>query len=100
MITSIRIYSGGKSGTATITISQAAGTNYAAASKTFSAKGKKCISWSYYYDWGDSASCSTAAYCHDPCEYHSYSYWGCSSSSSSPPSSASATGGRYCWCGN
>ena len=60
----------------------------------------RSISWTYYYDWGDSASCATAAYCHDPCEYHNYSYWGCSSSSSTPPSSASQTGGRYCWCGS
>ncbi len=60
----------------------------------------RSISWTYYYDWGDAASCSTAAYCHDPCEYHNYSYWGCSSSSSTPPSSASQTSGRYCWCGS
>ena len=96
----VRIYAGGKSGTATITIKKAAGTNYAAASKTFSARGRKCssYSWSYYYYWGDAASCGTSAYCNEPCQYHGYSYWSCSSSSSTPPTAPNQRGGGHCWC--
>lgn len=96
----VRIYGEGR-GTATITIKQSAGTNYAAASKTYSATGRSCgssgISWTYYYYWGDTASCTTAAYCHDPCEYHGYSYWSCTSGET--PTAAYQRSGAYCYCG-
>ena len=95
----VRIYGKGR-GSATITIKQAAGTNYAAASKTYSATGKSCgssINWTYYYYWGDAASCTTAAYCHDPCQYHGYSYWSCTSGGT--PTRANQSGGGYCYCG-
>lgn len=88
-------------GSATITVKQAAGTNYNAASnKTYSATVNSCATW----HWEEGTNYSSTAcpmYCPSQCttSHGSSAQWTCHNYNiSNAPTEAGQSNGRYCWC--